>query len=537
MNQPEALRKDEPLFWSTGRGTEVWALFLAIITGGLSTVTRLLEANPNLVRTHYAYRTPLYFAVRENQIEIVKLLLQRGGDPLSLAVNDSMLEITRDRGYTEMEALLQNEIDSRLGASERGEPMAAAIRGRDLGKVRALLDAEPELLHEGDKASNQPIHWAVMTRNLEIIDELISRGADLEKQRFDGARPIQLTNGDYHYRGWRDVPKDVSTTPREVLDHLRSKGAYCDICTAAYIGDLNRVKELVAENPYLANSVSEYITYYACSGTPVANAAGAGHLEIVSFLLEQGADPNLPEEGIAPRGKALYEAAAAGHLEIAKMLLAHGAFVNVPVESSADTLSRAMWRKDEEMVALLTSHGASRSVELLAYSGDTLVAAAVFEANPEKAKDSIAFSYAVSEGHENFVRLMLRYCPILAELHSGAAQTVELTELLIQHGMDANRPDWLEIRPLHQLARRGDIEKAKLLLRHGALLEVRDDDLCSTPLGWAAKFGQLEMVEFLLSEGAEAGKGDGPAWAAPLRWAERRGHAEIAALLRAHGAN
>jgi len=65
----------------------------------------------------------------------------------------------------------------------------------------------------------------------------LNRGARLDEKRTDGARPIQLTNGDYHYRGWRDVPKDHPATPRAVLDHLRARGAACDLCTAAHIGD------------------------------------------------------------------------------------------------------------------------------------------------------------------------------------------------------------------------------------------------------------------------------------------------------------
>jgi hypothetical protein len=36
-----------------------------------------------------------------------------------------------------------------------------------------------------------------MTRQLEAIDELLRRGADITARRMDGARPIHLTNGDY----------------------------------------------------------------------------------------------------------------------------------------------------------------------------------------------------------------------------------------------------------------------------------------------------------------------------------------------------
>src|SRR6185436_16948678 len=181
--------------------------------------------------------TPLYFAVRENRIEVARFLLERGTDPLALAVNDSLLDITRDRGYAEMEKLLSTIYAGTLGASPQGDAVAAAIRERNPEKVRSLLDASPELLHAGDESSNQPIHWAVMTRQIGLIDDLLARGADINARRSDGARPINLSNGDYHYRGWRDVPKDVTTTPGEVLAHIIARGAYLDIWTASHIGD------------------------------------------------------------------------------------------------------------------------------------------------------------------------------------------------------------------------------------------------------------------------------------------------------------
>ena len=107
-----------------------------------------------------------------------------------------------------------------------------------------------------------------MTRQIDVIDELLARGADINAARFDGARPIQLTNGDYYYRGWRDVPQDWPTSSDAGARPLRVRGAYCDICTACHIGDLQRVRELLDQDPSLANRVSEYVTYYPASGAP-----------------------------------------------------------------------------------------------------------------------------------------------------------------------------------------------------------------------------------------------------------------------------
>ncbi|AGA30702.1 ankyrin repeat domain-containing protein [Singulisphaera acidiphila] len=545
MRRPDALKRSEPLHWSTGIGTEVWELYCAAIAGDLEAITRLVTKDPTLVRSHFAYRTPLYFAVRENQVAAAEYLLDHGADPIGLAVNDSLVEICRDRGYTQMETMLEAKLTSLHHASPQGEVVAQTIRTRDLPAVRALLDASPKLLNIGDERSNQPIHWSVMTRQLDLIDELLTRGADINAARQDGARPIQLTNGDYHYRGWRDVPKDVSTTPAEVLEHLRSRGAYVDINTAASIGDLDRVRELLDSDPTLVNRVSEYVTYYIGSGAPLKNAAARGHLEIVKLLLDRGADPNLPEEGIAPNGHALYSAVYNGHYEVAKLLLEHGAYPSPPVESSADALSIAIRNADSKMVELLCSFGSTRSVELLGYYGDVQTAAAVFAANPALANDRTALENAAGQGHEPFVRLILRYQPDLAThiavgVQSNGPQeptkSRELTELLFAHGMDPSRPDWLGITPLHEFARKGDIENAKTFIDHGADLHARDEDICSTPLGWAAKFGKGPMVELLLERGAKPNLPDDPPWATPLAWATRRGHNQVAELLRQHGA-
>jgi ankyrin repeat protein len=541
MYPPADLQKDEPLFWSTGRGTDVWSLFCACIAGDLMKIRQLFEQDPSLARCQYHYRKPLYFAVRENQLEVAEFLLERDPDPTGLAVNDSLLDIARDRGYREMQQLLERTFAERFGASSDGEDLAEAIRDYDAAAVRRILGDIPRRLHAGDARGNQPIHWAVMTRQMDLIDELLDRGADINAKRIDGARPIQLCNGDYHYRGWRDVPKSHSTSPREVLDHLRQRGAYCDLCTAAHIGDLDHVRRLLDDDPRMANRPSEYVSYYPCSGTPIRNAAAAGHEAIVRLLLECGADPNLPEEGIAPRGHALYSAATNGHRTIARLLLESGAHPNVEVESSADTLSRVIAKGDRQMLELLCSYGAARPVHLLAHDNDLSTAAAVFAANPALADDPDALANAASGGHESFVRLMLRYRPDLPRrvIFPGwavGAKTRELNELLFQHGMNPSAADWLGITPLHEFARQGNTEKAAIFLDHGADLHARDEDICSTPLGWSAKFGQKEMVEFLLQRGAVPNLGDDFPWATPQAWALRRGHHEIADVLRKHGA-
>ena len=466
MLRPAALRSDEKLLWSPGRGTDLWALIQACVSGDLDAVRALIARDRSLARAHYTYRKPLYFAVRENRVDIARFLLEHDHNPMDLWLDDSPLEIARDRGYVEMERLLTETLDTKFNASSKGEPIALALREHDLTRMRALLDAEPALLSKGDGRSNQPIHWATMTRQLEAIDELLQRGADIDARRMDGAQPIHLTNGDYFYRGWRDVPRDWPASAAQVMAYLRSRGAIVDLPTACHTGDLDRVRELLGKDPSLANRLGGHEGCYLGAGAPIANAAAAGRLDIVQLLLEHGADPNLPEEQIAPRGKALYAAVFNGHYEIAKLLLERGAFPNPPVESSGDALWISRERRpDARMEQLLLSYGATPTRE------DT-----------DEAWPAVAHNW-------------LRITPLHEAARTG---DLEKAKALLDAGADLTaRDEHLRSTPLAWAAKFGQRAMVTLLLERGAPRSLPDDPAWATPLAWAKKRGHEEIARLL----------------------------------------
>jgi ankyrin repeat protein len=466
MLQPSELKSDEKLMWSSGRGTDVWALIQACTAGDFEAVRALIAKDPSLARAHYDYRKPLYFAVRENHIDVARFLIEHDRNPLDNWVDDDPLEIARDRGYTEMQRMLADTFETTFNASPKGEPVALALRDHDLKRMRELLDGQPEFVGKGDQRSNQPIHWATMTRQLDAIDELLRRGADINAQRTDGGRPIHLTNGDYFYRGWRDVPRSWPVTPSQVMAHLKTRGAFIDLPTACHTGDIERVRALLKQDPSRANKLGEYEGYYLGAGAPLSNAAQVGRLDIVQLLLDHGADPNLPEEQIAPKGKALYSAVFHGHYEIAKLLLERGAFPNPPVESSGDALwVSQQFRPDKRIEQLLLSYGAKPT------TGQT------------------------GEDWSKEAHNWLRITP----LHEAARKgDVRDAKKLLKAGADLTaRDEHLRSTPLAWAAKFGQLKMVRFLLRHGAPKSLPDDPPWATPLAWALKRGHDKIVKLL----------------------------------------
>lgn len=440
-----------------------------------------------------------------------------------------------------------------------------------------MLDDNPALIEAADERGNKAIHWAVMTRRMPMIDLLLERGADINAMRPDGARPLDLSNGDYFYRGWRDAPKTVLTTHEVLIGYLIARGADYDISVAAKIGDSERVRYLLEQDASLANKVPSYSTYY--TGLPLRNAS-AGHLETVKVLLEYGADPNTPEPGIAPQGGALHSACGKGQLEIARLLLEKGADPNADVESSGNCVSIAGDRI--EMIQLLASYGGVfpewqdlsevPAAALAAVYGDALplryyvdagdveTLAARIDEEPELAGEILQLVLRGYFGvRAEIVRLCLDRDPDAAKaIHSfgliyllhrvDEEELLDIFRWLLECGMTPNDSNWLRVTPLHVLSlgrfNHGSdgqdytphLKVMQLFIEFGADLNARDEEFSSTPLAWAARWGRKEAVELFLERGAVTNLPDDPSWATPLAWAQKKGHGEIEAILRRAGA-
>jgi ankyrin repeat protein len=508
MRCPAALRSEDYLPWSRGRGVDVWAMLMAAAEGDLPAVKALAERDIRLVDCEYEYFTPLHFAVREGRSEVVKWLLERVHDPL-YGHSDLPVKVLRDRGHVELADYVEGWLRQHYHIVPEGEEMAAAIKGLDEVRVRSLLAARPELVWAADVRGNQPIHWAALTRQIWLIDLLLERGADIGAKRPDGARPIDLTNGDYHYRTWyRDLPAEGMRSGDAVTGYLMAGGAYCDLSVAAKIGYYRRVKELLDEDAGLVNRLPDYITYY--SGLPLRNAAAAGHMEVVKLLLDRGAHVNEPEPRIAPFGGALHSAVSGRHYAIVKLLLEKGADVNAMVESSGDVLHMAkVVGAPAEIIELIAARATRRDPDIVAYEADPELLSALLRADPQASVEHY-LGRLVSENRQSLLELILRFQPDILRRQTmlsaawwdgNVFASPEQARWLLERGLDPKLRNWLGITMLHRCAAKGLEDIASVLLEFGADIDAVETEWAQTPKGWAVRKGQGAMAEWLAARG------------------------------------
>jgi ankyrin repeat protein len=106
---------------------------------------------------------------------------------------------------------------------------------------------------------------------------------------------------------------------------------------------------------------------------------------------------------------------------------------------------------------------------------------------------------------------------------------------MMEKGMNPNTMSWHHVTILHDMAQKGDIRKAELLVKHGAEINSVDEEYQSTPLGMAARWGHVGMVKYLLTQGADPNR-SGASWSTPMAWANKKNHIEIEGILKNSGA-
>jgi uncharacterized protein len=137
----------------------------------------------------------------------------------------------------------------------------------------------------------------------------------------------------------------------EIARLLVERGASIDFPEACALGDLERVRTMLAANASLLDARS------ADGFPPLGLAIFFRHPDVAKFLIERGADVNAAA-GNAQKVAPVHAAAAVRDVATMKLLLERGADPNAVQQTDVTALHGAAGRGDIEMAKLLLAHGA-----------------------------------------------------------------------------------------------------------------------------------------------------------------------------------
>ncbi|HWV98785.1 MAG TPA: ankyrin repeat domain-containing protein [Candidatus Acidoferrum sp.] len=192
----------------------------------------------------------------------------------------------------------------------------------------------------------------------------------------------------------------------------------------------------------------------------------------IRWLLEHGADPNLPwtEPGDAP----LHIAAQRWDVPLVELLVRHGADIHQPNRDGRTAYTVAALHGNHEIAEWLRAHGAKDELSPLenfvsaCTRGDQARAVEMLRANPGL------------RGELRREHHLMMHVP--AERGDVAA-----LETMLTCGFDPNAKDNESVTPLHRAAMAGRTEAVRLLLAHGASVKALDGMFAATPLVWATE--------------------------------------------------
>ena len=286
--------------------------------GGLVAIARrliALGADPNLRfpwRHHDVERPVLWgavFVVRS--LPLARVLLDARANPsdgVTLPLAASAGDIPA------LDLLLSYGADvNRPWATDGSAPLYAILHwSRTADGVRWLLmhgaDPDPVFAPNGET----PLHVVAASWDSSLAEELVNRGADVNRRRADGRTPYAVAelNGNRDVAAWlvaRGAASDLSAVDQLV-------GA----CSR---GDRQAVAAILKERPDVCNEIGpeHYAAFY--------RAAERNDLAALEAMIACGFDPNRGDESIGKT--ALHVAAMEGWPEAVRLLLDHGGSVAV----------------------------------------------------------------------------------------------------------------------------------------------------------------------------------------------------------------
>jgi ankyrin repeat protein len=346
----------------------VTPLSLACTNGNTEIVDLLLKAGADANTKLRGGETALMTAARTGKVGPVKALLARRADvnAKDRKGQTALMWAAADGHADAVRTLLAAGADFRTPSPSGFTPLLFAAREGRIDVVLALLKAGADANEaiqtkksapRGPKPGTSALHLAVENGHFELALSLVKAGADPNDQR--------AGFGALHMISWVRKPSrgdDAEGDPPPI--------------GSGKLTSLEFVKEMLANgakvNLPLKKGVPNRGILSRAGATPFLAAASTADLPLLRMLLDQGADPSIPN---AQRTTPLMAAAGVGVgapeeapgaepevLETVALLLKRGADVNAVDDNGETAMHGAAYRNHPKVVQFLAEKGAKIDV-------------------------------------------------------------------------------------------------------------------------------------------------------------------------------
>jgi uncharacterized protein len=173
----------------------------SIVNNNVTAVTLFLEAGMS-TNLSTAEGTPLTIAASRSQMEIIKILVEKGADvnqkdkdklaPLMAAL---LGEGKAAAKLPVAKFLIEKGADLNVQYTVKGivfTPLIFAITAEEIEMVKMLLDKKADVNAPEAKSGVTPLMFAVTYKNVAITKLLLDKGADVNRKNKDGATALMV---------------------------------------------------------------------------------------------------------------------------------------------------------------------------------------------------------------------------------------------------------------------------------------------------------------------------------------------------------
>uniref|UniRef100_A0A3B4YY57 TNNI3 interacting kinase n=1 Tax=Stegastes partitus TaxID=144197 RepID=A0A3B4YY57_9TELE len=261
------------------------ALHLAAYKDNAELVTALLHGGSDVQQVGYGALTALHVATLAGHHEAADILLQHGAYVnVQDAVFFTPLHIASYNGQEQLaKLLLKFGADVNASGEVGDRPLHLAAAKGLLGIIKLLMADGSKANNAQDNEDHVPLHFCARFGHHEVVRFLLQSSSDVQPHSVNiyGDTPLHAC-----YNGKFAAVKEIiqfSGTESLSKENIFSETAL-HACT--YGKDLEMVKFLLSQNTMSIN-------HQGRDGHTLHSACFHGHIRLVQFLLDSGADMNL----------------------------------------------------------------------------------------------------------------------------------------------------------------------------------------------------------------------------------------------------